>query len=179
LPKAGIIDEDRDYDLKLEILRKRGELLVNLLNGEEANLRRRLLVLRGGDGIFVERHPDPALRHGPREEGRECVAVPVAGLRSEASARHSSGDEGRDLSGRDVLEAIRVNERCFPPPVLARLWRTLPHLRGEFPARHFERVTDGAKDVSEVVDIGLTALRRLRGPYVLDVPGEDLGDGGL
>ena len=97
-------------------------MLVNLLKRQKANFWSGLLVFgHGGDRVLVTGHLDAPLCHGPREESREGVPNAIARLGGKSAAGHAAGDERGNLCGGDGLEVRAVNDRRFPPAVLAWL----------------------------------------------------------
>jgi hypothetical protein len=116
------------------------------------------------------------LFHRPVEQAAEDLAVAVRRLRRKSPALHLAGDERGDAGRRDLLEALRLNDKRTPAAVLPGLRWALLRGGGKLAARDLQRRADRAERVAQVVNVRLGAFRGLNDANVLNVRGDDVGD---
>src|ERR1700687_4828437 len=86
------------------------QLLVDLLKGEEADLRRLLAVaLHPGGGVLVAGQPLTVLILGPVEKPGENFPEAIGGLRGKSFSLDLAGNERGDVGGGDLLETVGLD----------------------------------------------------------------------
>jgi hypothetical protein len=122
-------------------------------------------------------YPHTALRHRPIEKAGENFAVAVGGLRRQPPALYPTADESCDVSRADLLKAVCCDDSGLAAAVLTWLWRSLLRPRRCLAACDFQRFTNRAERIAEVVDVGLSTLRRLYVSDVRNVRGDNVING--